>query len=346
MPQLRKDPVIGRWVIIASERARRPGNFIDTSDFEAEDHEQECSFCNSPQKVIYTARYNPSLDPDPSSGDVRVVLAETAGSQPQAEFQRERRGLYDVIAGVGSHEIVIESPKHLANMADLSIEQIRLIFETYAVRIGELEKNEKLEYALAYKNYGPAAGSRHEAHTRSHIIATPVWPIRVKEKLIGAKNYFDLHQRCIYCDLINQEIKSSKRVVLETEHFIAITPFAGRYLFELCVLPKDHHCDYYQGVRGKEMDLAKMMKDLLQKLQQGLDDPAYNFVIQTAPFPRHSLVRKQWGEFRLDFHWHIELMPRLTRMAGFEKGTGFYICAVSPEDVAQYLREVEIPWQS
>jgi len=322
MPLLRKDPVIGRWVIIASERARRPGNFIDTSDNEIEDEETECSFCNNQQEVIYTA-----------SDDVCVVSAGDSISEPQKKFHRTKQGLYDVIDGLGVHEIVIETAEHLANMADLDTNRIRLIFQTYAARMRALQEHDQIQYTAVYKNYGPTAGGRKIAHTRSHIVATPVLPLRVKEKLIGAKKYFDTNHRCIYCDLIRQEVKSGERIVYETEHFIAVIPFAAQFLFEIWIFPKEHHCDFHQGVKDKEKDLAAMMKILLQKFQKDLDNPAYNFVIQTAPS-----LSKKWETIEQDYHWHIELMPRLTRMAGFEKGTGFSICAIPPEAMAEYLR--------
>lgn len=333
MPELRKDPVIGRWVIIASERARRPGNFVDTSDNELEDEDQECSFCNNQREVITTGT---------SSGDICVVVSKANVSGSAIEFHRIKHGLYDVVDGVGAHEIVIETPEHIANMADLDVSRISKVFETYAARMHDLEKEEKYQYVLAYKNYGPTAGSRGMGHTRSHIVATPVRPLRVKEKLIGAKEYFDANQSCVYCDLIRQELESRERIVYETEHFVAVIPFAARFLFETWILPKGHHCDFDKGIKGNEKDLAVMMKSLLQKLQKGLDDPAYNFVIQTAPFRRETSNPNKWETIEQDYHWHIELMPRLTRVAGFEKGTGFYICAIPPEDMAEYLRGVVV----
>jgi len=193
-----------------------------------------------------------------------------------------------------------------------------------------------------YKNYGPVAGSRNIGHTRSHIVATPVRPRHVKEKLIGAKQYYDQNKRCVYCDLVIEELKIKERMVFETEHFIAFIPFAARYLFEICVYPKSHHCDFHVGLKGKEQDLSVMIKAVLQKIQQGLDDPGYNFVIQTAPFRRPSKGTHKWATIEQDYHWHIELIPSLTRTAGFEKGTGFYICAVPPEAMADFLRGVKI----
>ncbi len=333
MPQLRKDPVVGRWVIIARARARRPGNFVDRSDHEQKETNKECPFCNIQQE---------GSDSVLSSGDIHIVSSEIYSSDRRKELRRKKKGLYNVIDGLGVHEIIIETPEHLTNMADLDVDQIQMIFETYSVRMRELEKNAQFRYVLAYKDYGPPAVGHRQEHTCSHVVATPVRPLRVKEKLIGAKKYFDDTRRCVYCDLVAQELQSGERIVHETQHFLAVTPFAARSLFEIWVLPKAHHCDFPEGIIGREQDLAEMMKVLLKKVQKGLDDPAYNFVIQTAPFARGNLGERKWESIERDYHWHIELMPRLTRVAGFEKGTGFYICAIPPENMAEYLREVEI----
>jgi len=342
MPELRKDPVIGRWVIIASERARRPGNFVDRADGEVEKEDRGCLLCNNQREAIYTAKHVSFDGASSSSGDVRVISSDDDASPPREEFSRTKKGLYDVIDGVGKHEIVIETPEHIANMADLDREQIRLVFEAYVQRIRDLEDNTQFQYVLAYKNYGLSDRDHVMGHARSYIVATPVRPLRVKEKLLGAKEYFDVNKSCVYCDLIDQEIKARERIVYETEHFIAVIPFAARFLFETWILPKSHHSDFHRGVKGSEADLAQMMKVILRKLQQGLDNPAYSFVIQTAPFRQASLYTKKWETIEQDYHWHIELMPRLTRFAGFEKGTGFYICAIPPESMAEYLRGVEI----
>jgi UDPglucose--hexose-1-phosphate uridylyltransferase len=343
MPELRKDPVVGRWVIIASERARRPGNFVDRNDDEFDDEEERgCSLCDHQGETVCTMTRPPSSGDGPLSGDVRVVLS--GGSVPsQTEFSRAKKGLYDVIRGSVRHEIIMETPRHVANMADLDVGQIGLVFEAYAARMRDLEKSARFQYILAYKNYGSTPRDHKIGHARSHIVATPVRPLRVKEKLNGAKKYFDAHQSCVYCDIVQQEMGTRERVIYETEHFLAVVPFASRFLFETWILPKRHQCDYHKGVAGVERDLAFMMKTLLRKLREGLDDPSYNFVVQTAPFRKAGgLYTTKWATIEKDYHWHIELMPRLTRLAGFEKGTGFYICPVPPEKMAEYLREVEI----
>ncbi len=337
MPELRKDPVVGRWVIIATERARRPGNIVNSEE-NIFDDDQTCPFCNNKDPVILSI--NDEKNP---SWKVNVVPSGTPLLETHKYCQRTGYGLYDVINGYGAHEVVIETPEHIANMADLDVGQIKLVLDTYVARISELRKNENLVHVLPYKNHGWVAGSRRIGHSRSQIVATPVYPLRVKEKLLGAKQYFDCHDRCIYCDLIHQEQELKQRVVLETEHFIAMTPFAARFLFEMWVFPKKHHCDFAKGVRGLEEDLAAFLKELLSRVKIGLNNPGYNYVILSAPFRREEgQDRGLFKRVEEEYHWHIEIMPRLTHVAGFEKGTGFYICPVPPEAMAEYLREVEI----
>ncbi len=338
MPELRKDPVVGRWVIIATERARRPGSFIGQQDNNF-DPNQKCQFCNNQDPEIYAIKAQGFQGN--GAWQIRVVPSGTPLLKMDTSFKRRGHGLYDVVNGYGVHEVVIETPQHIANMADLDFKQIQLVLETYVVRFNELEKNPNFQYVIAYKNYGWAAGSRRIGHSRSQIIATPVNPLRVKEKLIGAKRYFDLHDRCLYCDLILQEREIKKRVVVESEHFLAVTPFAPRFAFEIWILPKKHHCDFAKGIIGQQEDLAKVLKEILLRLKVGIDDPSYNYVIHTAPF-RHGEKGQRWKTIEEDYHWHIEVMPRLTRAAGFEKGTGFYICSIPPENTAEYLREVQI----
>lgn len=340
MPELRKDPVVGRWVIIATERARRPGNFVDSFDKFLEVNGENCPFCQNHEIPIYVASKNGS---HPSAtGDVRVVPVTNSFLNTKGKFVRQSSILYDVINGFGMHELVIETPDHVANMADLPEDQIRLVLETYVARMNEFEKNPSVQYVLAYKNYGERVGNQRVGHSRSHIIGLPVNPLRVKEKLTGAKDYFDRKGACIYCDLLRQELNFKKRIIAETDHFVALTPFAARFLFEVWILPKKHSCDYAKGVVGFEADLAKILKILLMKVKVGLDERAYTFVVQTAPFRRKKAYSQKWETIEHDFHWHIEIIPQLTRVAGFEKGTGFYICSIPPESMAEYLREVEI----
>jgi UDPglucose--hexose-1-phosphate uridylyltransferase len=335
MPELRKDPVVGRWVIIATERARRPGNVIDAQR-NSFDHDGECPFCNNqdPEILVLEDKASPKWS-------VRVVPSGTPILKSNGGLNRRAHGLYGVVNDYGAHEVVIETPEHVANIADLDVNQIRRVLEAYVIRFNALQKDPNHQYVIAYKNYGWSAGSRKIGHSRSQIIAAPVNPLSIKEKLSGARKYFLYHERCLYCDLIQQELNDKRRVVSETKHFIAITPFAPRFSFEVWIIPKRHHCDFAQGVLGVEDDLAGLLKETLLRLKKGLEDPAYNYVIQTAPLRRET-DKNRWRTLQEDYHWHIEVMPRITRVAGFEKGSGFYICSIPPEHTAEYLREVEI----
>ena len=320
MSQLRKDPIVSRWTIIATERARRPAAFVD------------------PQSIITDPKQCPYCQDITNKGEsygVRVINSGSPILDDSKPFERRGHGLYEVAHSYGSHEIVVETPEHIANMADLPSEQIKAVFQTYALRMQTHRKNPFIEYVLAYKNYGVAAGSRNIGHSRSQIMAVPVLPMRVDDKVRGAEKYFDYHERCLFCDIVSQELKKKERVVIENEHFIVITPFASRFPFETWILPKHHHCDFADGINGYEDSLAAIMKDILLRFKIGLNDPSYNYMIQTSPVKKPS-------SFKDSYHWHIEVMPRLTRVAGFERGTGFYICPIPPEMTAAFLREVDI----
>ena len=335
MPELRKDPIVGRWVIISTERARRPGNFVEAMDNTSE--ARDCPFCHDASPDVYVHKKDSS-----SNWQARVVKSGTPILKEEGNLQLRGHGLYDVGNGLGAHEVVIESPRHIANMADMEAGDIQAVFETYRRRIEHHKKNPAFKYVLAYKNHGVAAGSRKIGHVRSQIMAIPVNPIRVQDKLAGAQHYFDYHDRCIFCDLIEQEKRFGQRVVLENDHCIAVTPFASRFPFEIWILPKRHHHDFAEGVAGMEGALAGMMGELLRKIKTGLNDPAYNYIIQTAPFLLGKSSNGRDTTIEQDYHWHIELIPRLTQVAGFEKGTGFYICSIPPEKTAEFLRGVKI----
>lgn len=343
MPELRKDPIIGRWIIVATERARRPGNFVDPG--ENAFIEKPCPFCehkeNQTPPEIYAIREKHSQANGPD-WKVRVVPSINPFLRIEGGIQPRGKGLYDAMDALGAHEIVIETPKHIHNMADLETRQIELTFETYIARINDLEKDARFKYVLPYKNYGWSAGGGKIRHSRSQIIATPVNPMRVKEELVGARDYFDIHKHCVYCDLIHQELKSEKRIITETDHFVALAPFASRFPFEIWILPKHHRCDFSKTPAAQLLDLSYILKIILLRLKVGLEDTAYNYVIHSAPFRRKSSKVAQWKTIEADYHWHIEVMPRLTHVAGFEKGTGFYICPIPPENVAEFMREVEI----
>lgn len=340
MPELRKDPIIGRWVIIATERAKRPDQFSPPAQGPAEG---ECPFCsgreNHTPPEIYAIRQSSNKKDEPG-WEVRVVPSIKPILKIEGDLGRRGRGIYDMMNGVGAHEVIIESPQHINNISDLSLEQIDNVLNVYAHRIIDLGKDKRFKYVLVFKNYGWVAGGGRIKHSRSQLIATPATPKRVKEELLGAKRYFDYHERCIFCDLVRQEIESKDRLIVNIDGFIAIAPFASRFPFEIWILPKAHSCDFISLNDSDRRDLAKILKIVLQKLKIGLNDPPFNYIIHTAPFRRPKVG--YWRTIQDDYHWHIEIMPRLTRVAGFEWGTGFYICPLPPEDAAKFLREVKV----
>ena len=341
MPELRKDPIIGRWVIISTERARRPDQFV--SHIHESEVEKACPFCegkegNTPPE-IYAIRPRNSTRNGPG-WDLRVIPSISPFLRVEGDLDRRGNGVYDVMNGVGAHEIVVETNQHIANMADLSEEQITRVLNCYSDRIVDLEKDTRLKYVLVFKNYGKGSGGTGIRHARSQLIATPVNPKRVKEELAGARQYYDYHERCVFCDLIKQELVQKERVILDFDGFVAVSPFAARFPFETWILPKKHCCDYTCMDAESRRNLARVLKAVLLKLKLGLNDPDYNYIIHSAPFRRQKMG--YWKTIDQDYHWHIEIMPRLTKVAGFEWGTGFYICPLPPEETAKFLREVNI----
>jgi UDPglucose--hexose-1-phosphate uridylyltransferase len=271
---------------------------------------------------------------------VRVIPSIKPMLRIEGELDRRGQGIYDMMSGIGAHEIVIETPEHINNIADLTLEQIDNVFGVFINRINDLGKDKRFKYVLVFKNHGWAAGGGRIKHSRSQLIATPATPKRVKEELLGAKRYFDFHERCIFCDMIKQELETKERLIIDIDGFIAIAPFASRFPFELWILPKRHSCDFVTLTGSQRKDLAKILKIVLLKLKIGLNDPPLNYIIYTAPFRRPKAG--YWRTIEEDYHWHVEIMPRLTRVAGFEWGTGFYICPLPPENAAKFLREVRV----
>jgi len=233
--------------------------------------------------------------------------------------------------GVGAHEVIIETPDHYRDMADLTRSEIKEIIFKYRSRSLDLEKDPRFTYILIFKNHGEAAGASLE-HTHTQLVALPIVPKRVKEELKGAYNYFGYRERCVFCDMIAQERQDKIRVVCENEHFITFCPFVPRFAFETWIIPKTHDQNF-KSIDDKRADyMAAILKDTLMRLKKALKDPPYNFIIHTAP------IRDGINE---EFHWHLEIMPKLSQVAGFEWGSGFYINPTSPELAAKYLRETK-----
>ncbi len=330
MPELRKDPVTGRWVIIASDRAMRPTDFIRESVVPKTG--RFCPFCSgneskTPPEVL---AYRPSASAVNQPGwTLRVVPNKFPALRVEGELNRQGEGIYDRMNGVGAHEVIIETPDHTLTLGDLTDKQIENVFWAFRDRIADLKRDHRLTYILIFKNHGEAAGASLE-HTHSQLIALPVIPKRVREEMDGARRYFDYKERCIYCDIVRQECETGARTILETDQYVAVAPYASRFPFETWILPKKHSSHFEAiDIPGVE-NLAWVQRSVIRKIDKVLEKPAYNLMIHSAPIQEGPLVH---------YHWHIEIIPKLTRVAGFEWGTGFYINPTLPEEAAKFLRE-------
>jgi len=344
MPELRKDPVIGRWVIISTERAKRPDQFVSSVEKEELAPGEKCPFCEgnegmTPPEICSLRK--PGTRPDSPGWDVRVVPYKFPLLRIEGDMNRHGHGMYDIMDAIGAHEIVVETPKHVSEGTPSS-DQVAKVFGVIIDRIKDLEKDPRIKYVLMAKNYGRAAGGGHLKHQRLQLIGTPVNLKRVKGELEGAKKYYDYKERCIFCDIIKQEIDAGKRVLLETKHFIAIMPFASRFPFETWLLPKDHSCDFYKTPKERAADFGEAIGQTFAKLRSVIGDFPYNAVLHTAPFRRDIGKRKYWETIEYDYHWHFEVLPILTRVAGFEWGSGFYINPLPPEDACKSVRESKV----
>jgi UDPglucose--hexose-1-phosphate uridylyltransferase len=332
MPELRKDPIVGRWVIIATDRAKRP---IAPKNEPIPGGSTYCPFCQghedkTPHEILaYRER---GTRPNEPGWRVRVVPNKFPALQIEGDLNKRGDGIYDRMHGIGAHEVILECPHHEITMANLTEENIREILWVYRDRLVDLKKDPRLVYGMVFKNVGAAAGASLE-HTHSQLIVTPIVPISVWEEMTGSLEFFGYRGRCIYCDMIHQELGTEKRIVVDTPNFVSFAPYAGRFPFETWILPK-HHNSHFENIQKIEVDeLGTLLKTILLKLENALDKPAYNYIIHTSPFDTQALPH---------YHWHIEVIPRLTRVAGFEWGTGFYINPVPPEQAAQFLRETEV----
>ena len=333
MPELRKDPIIGRWVIISTERGKRPTDFVRESvQIKGTGF---CPFCpgneskTPPEVLVYGRNGGGANTPGWS---VRVVPNKFPALGIEGDLDRQGEGLFDRMNGVGAHEVIVETPEHQSTLAMISEKSIENVLWAFRDRMLDLKNDRRFRYILIFKNHGEAAGASLE-HTHSQLIALPIVPKRVREEVDSGKRYFNEKERCIFCDMIRQERQAGTRVITENEHFLALAPYAPRFPFETWILPRQHSSSFENNQSPIYASLARMMKECLTRLDKVLDLPAYNFVIHTSPIGE---------EINDHFHWHIEMMPKLTKVAGFEWGTGFYICPTPPEEAARFLREVQL----
>ncbi|MBC8414023.1 MAG: galactose-1-phosphate uridylyltransferase [Nitrospira sp.] len=330
MPELRKDPISGRWVIISVERGKRP------SDFAARISAKKggfCAFCEGNERTTppEIMAFRPAGMSSNSAGwSLRVVPNKFPALSIEGNEDRVGDGIFDQMNGLGAHEVIIECPDHHHTLSTMPLKSVEDTLWAFHHRINDLKKDKRFKYVLIFKNEGEEAGASLE-HTHTQLIALPIVPQLVEEEIYQSKQYYSYKERCIFCDIIRQESASGKRVISENEHFIALAPFAPRSPFETIIMPKNHESSYMQNNHYPQ--LAHILQHTLKQIDKVLYMPPYNLMIHTSPFK---------DEQNAYYHWHIEIIPKLTKIAGFEWGSGFYVNPVPPEESARFMREVEV----
>ncbi len=337
MAEFRHDPVHRRWVLVTADRSRAPKDFLIPT---REPDDGVCPFCEGQENKtpceVYAVRTGA---PNRPGWKVRVFPNKYPFlSGVSNELQRSGRGYYDWVSGFGTHEIVVDHPRHVMQFHDMERDHLVSLVETYRLRVSELLQDARNRFVLLYKNHGEAAGaSVNHAHTQ--IVSMPVIPRTAAMALSTAREHFHLKERCLFCDLLDQERAEGDRIVTENEHFICLVPYASRFAFEMAIFPKEHYHDFSTMKDKMVASCAGILKEAISRLAALFGDLPFNFIFHTAPNPNQACNRANyWTTLQFDWHWHIEITPRLEKMAGFEWGTGLFINHTPPEDAAAYLR--------
>lgn len=331
MPEFRQNMATHEWVIIATERAKRPDQFARREEEHAPlpEFSEHCPFCPG----------NENQTPPPTlvmgnedRWDVRVVPNKFAALQPDHSTERVKVGRFLKADGYGIAEVIIETPRHDLSIATMPLSQVRLVLEAYRRRKNSVARMRDVNFITLFRNHGERAGTSLE-HPHSQLIATPIIPPHVRDQIHQAMSSYDSFGTCVYCEMLKEELKQEARLIVDSDNFIAFCPFASRSPFETRIYPKLHRSFFGNATDAELDDLAHVLKTVLLKMHKGLDDPDYNYIIRSAPVGDHEAKY---------YHWYMVIVPRLTTPAGFEMGSGIYINAMSPEECATFLRSVDV----
>lgn len=328
MPEIRQNIITRDWVIIATERAKRPEEFVKREQIKKElpEHRNDCPFCLGNEDKTPPETYRIEKD---NKWQIRVFQNKFAALSKEGNVERKREGMKRVMSGVGIHEVVVETPKHNLSPALLSEEQIRNIIKTYKERYNAIYRDKRIKLVTIFKNHGEGAGTSLE-HSHSQIIGTPVTPKDIRYRVEEAMRYYDDAGECIFCRVLKDELNSGERIVIENKSFVAFIPYAALSPFHIWIFPKNHSSCFGLISMEEIDDMAEILKEVLCKLYYCLDNPDYNYVIRSYSKVAPSL------EY---YHWYISIIPRVTKLAGFELGSGMYINTTLPEQSARFLRE-------
>ncbi|MFQ3675950.1 MAG: galactose-1-phosphate uridylyltransferase [Endomicrobiia bacterium] len=331
MPEIRQNLATKEWVVISTERAKRPEDFkVEKEKKVLPERSDKCPFC--PGNENMTPYESFVIKDENNKWKIRVVPNKYPAVVPEGTVQYQMEGIKRRVTGVGTAEVIIESAVHNQIIPLMSEKDVQQIVQTYKERYQAAERDKRTKMIIVFKNYGEAAGASIE-HPHSQLIAIPVVPFHIRYRIEEAMRYYDETGECVFCKILDEELKSGERIVVETGSFVSFVPYAALSPFHMWVLPR-RHMESFSDITDLEItDLAKNLKLTLSKLYYGLNNPDYNFVIRSVP------VNEKGREY---YHWYITIMPRLVRTAGFEIGTAMSINSSFPENDAKFLREIKV----
>ena len=329
MSILRQDPTTKDWVIIATDRGKRPDDFQKSvGDSIVPTHDSACPFCPgqehlTPPDII---RYPQGTHHDWS---LRVIPNKYAAVGLNVEPYRQEVGpLFREMGGVGHHEVIIETPQHDHSLSCMTTHEVALVLQACHERYGALKQDPQVKSIVLFKNHGERAGTSL-IHPHSQIVGTPVAPLLIRKKYEVAMSHFDDTGRCLYRDLVDEERSANVRVLFESTRFVVFHPFASRVPFETWIAPKYEESAFGHVEPAHIAELAEVLRKTLKALDTALGDPDFNYIIHSAP-PE--------DETKPYFLWHIQILPRVSTIAGFELGSGIFINTILPEDAAIHLK--------
>jgi UDPglucose--hexose-1-phosphate uridylyltransferase len=334
MSELRLNRATKEWIIVAKERAKRPHEFHTQKDRKGKlpDFDPDCPFCPGNEKrtppELFALR-EPETEANRPGWRIRVITNKYPALEPKRKIAAITGEFFKSTMGVGQHEVIIESARHDKSPATLSLEQVEEVCQVYWKRYLALKDDKRFKLIIIFRNHGVSAGTSL-LHPHSQLIALPLVPASIRHLLEEAMRYYDDHGSCVFCDMIRQELLYQKRIVLDTQEFVAFHPFASRAPFETWIVPKTHNACFGNIEEEEVKAMASALKDILHRLYSKLKDPDYNLMIRTAP------IKDAQEDY---YHWYIQILPRLTTPAGFELGSGVFINSSLPEETAKFLTD-------
>lgn len=329
MPEIRLNVVTREWVIISTERAKRPSDFRNSRERRRlPSRLATCPFCPGNEHKTPVEQYRV---PDGENWKIRVVANKFPALSPAGEkIRHEDGGLKRTVSGVGIHEVIVETPAHDLTTGLLPEGQLEALIRAYRARFISVHSDRRIEHAIIFKNHGESAGTSLE-HSHSQLIATPIVPVQFRDRVSAALHYFDNTGECMICSVLKKDTEEGDRIILETAHFTTLIPYAALSPFHTWIFPKRHSASFSSITDEEAADLAVHLKNILSRFYYGLEDPDYNYVI------RSSRPQDAGNEY---CHWYLSVVPRLTMAAGFEMGSGMFINSSLPEKNAEFLRSV------